>query len=307
MIGDETLTSLARAQLGGAIRAVYARAAADGAHARESMLQQELFERERAERSAGSTEIAAVLRQLGEQLGEFCGDGTYAYLLDRETNVPADAPLVVFETRRCPEGVLKPVMFSIVEYVTRAVEAHRLAQRREASGEHPPLFTGKSILLIDEAWAFVGNPQTGMYANDLARRARHLGLFLIVMSQQLSDFETEHGLALLRNASMQMLLSQPPEELPFLQEALRLSDEEAALLGRLRTVKGVYSQIFWINGPRGRGQVSLRVGPTEYWLCTSDPIRDAPLRDRAIADYDGDVWGGIRALAAGAVEDARGS
>jgi hypothetical protein len=203
--------------------------------------------------------------------------------------------------------VLKPVIFSIVEYVTRAVEEHGLAGRRMAAGPHPPLFTGKSILLIDEAWAFVGNPQTGMYANDLARRARHLGLFLIVMSQHLSDFDTEHGLALLRNASMQMLLSQPTEELPFLQEALRLSAEEAALLGRLRTVKGVYSQIYWINGPRGRGQVALRVGPTEYWFCTSDPIQDAPLRDRAIADHAGDVWAGIRALADGAVADGVGA
>ena len=303
MMGEEGLTTLARAQLGAAIRAVYARAAAQDADPRESMLREELLDREQRERSAGSTEIAAVLRQLAEQLGEFCGDGAYAYLLDCETNVPADAPLIVFETRRCPEAVLKPVMFSIVEYVTRAIEAHRADQRRRASGPQPPMFTGKSILLIDEAWAFVGNPQTGMYANDLARRARHLGLFLIVMSQHLSDFETEHGLALLRNASMQMLLSQPSEELPFLEDALRLSAEEAAMLGRLRTIKGVYSQIYWINGARGRGQVALRVGPTEYWLCTSDPIRDAPLRDRAIADHSGDVWAGIRALADGVVAD----
>jgi TraG P-loop domain len=303
MMGEEGLTALARAQLGAAIRAVYARAAAVGISPCESMLREELLERAVRERSEGSEELANVLRELSEQLGEFCGDGAYAYLLDRETNVPADAPLIVFETRRCPEGVLKPVMFSIVEYVTRAVEAHSLAGRRGASESNPPLFTGKSILLIDEAWAIVGNPQTGMYANDLARRARHLGLFLIVMSQQLSDFDTEHGLALLRNASMQMLLSQPPEELPFLQEALRLSAEEASMLGRLRTVKGVYSQIYWINGARGRGQVALRVGPTEYWFCTSDPIRDAPLRDRAIADSGGDVWAGIRALADGSIAD----
>lgn len=304
MMGEEGLSTVARAQLGAAIRAVYARAASDDVSAREAMLHQELLERERTELAAGSTEIAAILRQLAEQVREFCGDGTYAYLLDRETNVPADAPLIVFETRHCPEGVLKPVMFSIVEYVTRAVEGHRLAERMRASEPGAPLFTGKSILLIDEAWAFVGNQQTGMYANDLARRARHLGLFMIVMSQHLSDFETEHGLALLRNASMQLLLSQPPEELPFLEQALGLSPEEAATLGRLRTVKGVYSQIFWINGPRGKGQVALRVGPTEYWVCTSDPIRDQPLRDRAISDHGGDVWAGIRALAGGVVADA---
>ena len=68
-------------------------------------------------------------------------------------------------------------------------------------------------MLIDEAWHLVGRPETGEYANDLARRARHLGLCLIVMSQQLSDFDTEHGLALLQNSTMQMLLAQHPNEL----------------------------------------------------------------------------------------------
>ena len=33
------------------------------------------------------------------------------------------------------------------------------------------------------------------------------------MSQQLSDFDTEHGLALLQNSTMQMLLAQPADGL----------------------------------------------------------------------------------------------
>ena len=56
------------------------------------------------------------------------------------------------------------------------------------------------MMLIDEAWHLISRPETGEYANDLARRARHLGLALIVMSQQLSDFDTEHGVALVGNS-----------------------------------------------------------------------------------------------------------
>ena len=306
MMGDEGLTTLERAQLGAAIRSVYARAAADGVAPRESLLRNELFERSALEQGNGAIELSAILRNLAERLGEFCDDGSYAYLLDRETSVPSDSPLVVFETRRCPEVVLKPVMFSIIEYVTRAIEHHRDDYAEEASQEGAPLFTGKSILLIDEGWALVGNPETGAYANDLARRARHLGLFLIVMSQHLSDFDTEHGIALLRNSTMQMFLAQHPEEIPFVKEALRLSDEEASLLGRLKTVKGSHSQMFWVNGTRGRGRVALRIGPTEYWCYTSDPIRDAPVRDRAIAENGGDVWAGIAALARGHAEASVG-
>jgi hypothetical protein len=303
MMGNEGLTTLERSQLGASIRAVYARAAADGVAAREAMLREELLDRSAQEQTTGAIEMAATLRDLAERLGEFCGVGSYAYLLDRETSIPDDAPLLVFETRHCPDVVLGPVMFSIVEYVTRAIEQRRDAERALAAEAGAPMFAGKSILLIDEGWAFVGNAQTGTYANDLARRARHLGLFLIVMSQHLSDFDSEYGMALLRNSTMQLLLAQPPEELPFISEALRLSGEETALLGRLRTVKGSFSQMFWVNGTRGRGQVSLRLGPTEYWCCTSDPIHDTPLRDRAIADSGGDTWAGIRALAHAASDD----
>ena len=52
------------------------------------------------------------------------------------------------------------------------------------------------MMLIDEAWHLIRRDETGEYANDLARRARHLGLALIVMSQQLSDFNTDYGKAL---------------------------------------------------------------------------------------------------------------
>ena len=117
-------------------------------------------------------------------------------------------------------------------------------------------------MLIDEAWHLVRRRETGEYANDLALRARHLGLVLAVMFQQLSQADTEHGLALLQNATMQLLLAQHPSELDFMQSALQLSDEERELVGRLKTVKGSHAQMLWINGTRGRGRVALRVGPT---------------------------------------------
>jgi hypothetical protein len=299
MMGDEGLTTLERAQVGAAIRAVYARAAQTGVKPRESMLRDELIRRSDDEQRQGAIDVAAVLRNLAERLGEFCGEGSYAYLLDRETTVPVDSPLVVFDTRRCPEIVLKPVMFSLLEYITRTIERHRDGCLELTSKPNAPVFAGKTLLLIDEGWHLVGRRETGEYANDIARRARHLGLFLIVMSQHLSDFATDHGLALIRNSTMQLFLNQHPDEIPFVQEALGLSDEEAALIGRLKTVKGSHSQIFWVNGMRGKGRVALRVGPTEYWCFTSDPVRDVPLREAAISEHGGDVWSAVTDLARG--------
>jgi hypothetical protein len=298
MMGEEGMSTLERAQLGAAIRAVYGKCAAgvqDGAP-RESMLRDELLARCAAERAEGDHSLSTLLRNVAERLGEFCGDGAYAYLLDRETNVPADSSLVVFDTRRVPEVVLRPVMFATLEFVTRTVERHRDGMSDVSARPDAPIMAGKSIVVIDEGWHMVGRKETGEYANDLARRSRHLGCALIVASQQLSDFNTEHGVALLRNATQLLFLAQNPDEVAWAKEVLRLSYQVAAVITRLKTVKGSHAQAFWINGTRGSGQVAIRLGNVEQWAFTSDPVRDAPTRTQAIAHH-GNVWAAIHHLA----------
>jgi len=62
--------------------------------------------------------------------------------------------------------------------------------------------------VIDEAWKLVEQEATGRWFNELSRRSRHLAWWLIAISHSLSDFENEYGQALLRNASMRLLLQQ---------------------------------------------------------------------------------------------------
>jgi hypothetical protein len=294
MMGEEGLTVLERSQLAAAIRGVYATAALEGSEPRESMLRDQLHRRASEEQdSGGDAAIAATLRNLAERLGEFCGEGVYAYLADRSTTVEAEAPFVVFDTRHCPEEVIAPQMFAIIEFVQRRIEA-RASQPREAGRAR---WANRSILLLDEAWHLLRRKETGVYANDLARRSRHLGLFFLVSTQQLSDFDTPEGIALLRNSTMLFLLNQHADEVPFIREAFDLSDEEASLLTRLSTVKGSHAEMFWVNGVRGRGKVSVRLGPLEYWAFTSEPIRDAPLRRLKVEEHEGDVWAAVHELA----------
>jgi adenylylsulfate kinase-like enzyme len=282
--------------LASGIRAVYGKAAGLGGSPTESLLREELRAQADEAHKADAPEIAATLRNLADQLSEYCGEGTYAYLLDRPTTVPLDSPLVIFDTRTCPESQLQLVMFSIMEYVTGTVQRHWATHRADAVKPGAPLFLGRSMMLIDEAWHLIRRDETGEYANDLARRARHLGLALIVMSQQLSDFNTDYGKALVRNSAQQLLLAQNPQEIPFIAETVELSEREANELGRLKTVKGRHAQMLWLNGARGHGKVTLRVGPSEYWAFTSDPTEVA-IRDAMIAEHDGDVWAAINALA----------
>lgn len=75
-----------------------------------------------------------------------------------------------------------------------------------------------------------------------------------------------------------------------------MSEEEIAAVATLRTVKREYATAFLCNGKRGSGTVSIRVSEMEYWIATSDPVRDEPLRRRALAQADGDGWRALRLL-----------
>jgi hypothetical protein len=183
----------------------------------------------------------------------------------------------------------------LAEHVSQQIERQRDQRLYERDAG---AFAGRSILVIDEAWKLVERRATGEWVNDLARRARHLGLFLVAISQQLSDFAGEYGKALIRNSTMQLFLRQAPEELAYVQDALQLSEQEIRAIARLKTVKRSFSQAYWINGTRGRGTIALRVGPVEYWLATSDPLGDTPLRAQALDDADGDAWRALERLAA---------
>ena len=95
LVGDQQagedaygLDALERNLLEVAIRSVYARAARDGLVPREGLLREELRRRAHDEAEAGAEEVAAVLRTLGERIASFVEEGSYAYLLDRETTVP---------------------------------------------------------------------------------------------------------------------------------------------------------------------------------------------------------------------------
>src|SRR3954462_648075 len=140
------LDALERNLLEVAIRAVYARAARERIVPRERLLCEELRRRADQEAQAGAEEVASVLRTLAERIASFVDDGSYAYLLDRETTVPADAPLVAFDTRKVPRELQAAVLFVLAEHVTARIE-HREARRLEQPNLDAGRFGGRSLLV----------------------------------------------------------------------------------------------------------------------------------------------------------------
>ena len=218
------LTDLESNLLGLAIAEVYERCALTGEEPRELLLQEELERRYHHERGEGSVGIAEALRNLSMRLNNYLRDGPYAYLTDRPTTIPADAPLVVFDTRMIPDAKAAAALFVICEHVKSRIARTRARAPRRAGPASTPGRDAR-FLVIDEAWKLIERPATGRWFNEFCRRSRHYALWLIAISQQLSDFDNEHGKALLANAAMRLFLRQEARELAYVKGALALTDE----------------------------------------------------------------------------------
>jgi hypothetical protein len=288
------LTDLEANLLGLAIAEVYARCALTGEEPRELLLQEELERRYHQERGEGSVGIAEALRNLSMRLNNYVLDGPYAYLADRPTTIPQDAPLVVFDTRSIPDAKAAAALFVICEHVKSRIARTR---RQHLAGESPKhAWAGRSFLVIDEAWKLIERPSTGRWFNEFVRRSRHYALWLIAISQQLSDFDNEHGRALLANAAMRLFLRQESRELAYVKGAVNLTDEAIDAISSLKTVRGHFSTAYLMNGSRGEGTIQIGVGPLEYWIATSDPARDEHIRQQALRETDQQGWPALRLL-----------
>jgi DNA helicase HerA-like ATPase len=288
------LTDLESNLLGLAIGEVYERCALTGEEPRELLLQEELERRYVSERAEGSIGIAESLRNLSMRLNNYLREGPYGYLTDRPTTIPSGAPLIVFDTRLIPDAKAAAALFVICEHVKT-----RIARtRREHLAGHGPAHAwgGRSFLVIDEAWKLIERPATGRWFNEFCRRSRHQALWLIAISQQLSDFDNEHGKALLANAAMRLFLRQEARELTYVKGALDLTGEAIQAISALQTVRGQYSTAYLMNGTRGQGTLQIPVGPSEYWIASSDPARDEPRRQQALRDSDKDPWRALQLL-----------
>ncbi len=149
---------------------------------------------------------------------------------------------------------------------------------------------------MDEAWKLIERPSTGRWFNEFVRRSRHYALWLIAISQQLSDFDCEYGTALLANAAMRLFLRQETRELAYVKGALKLTDEAIDAISTLKTVRGAFSTAYLMNGTRGEGTLQIGVGPLEYWIASSDPARDEPMRRHALREAQQQSWPALRLL-----------
>ncbi len=275
-----------------AIATVYDHCATKRVRPREQLLIDALTHRahEGQLQGTGADKLASLLLRLAP----YGTEGTLAHIADRETTVPEDAPIVLFDFTGLSDRLAPAMTLMVADYVEWQVHALR---RQRVAGEldgHGP-WAGRAQLIIEEGWKPLSSPSAGAWLNEYARRARHYALWLTFVTQFFRDFDSEQGRALLSNHAIALCLPNERRDLQFAQDTLALSDTDLAEIAALPSHKGAYATLYMVSN-RGRGAVRVAPGDPEYWIASSDPELDQPVRAAALRDAGGNAWQALTRL-----------
>ena len=176
--------------------------------------------------------------------------GSAAGLFDKPSNVDLNNTFTVFGVRDLEDAVRPIAMYVILDYIWTNIRKSRK----------------KRILVVDEAWFLMQNPDSAKFLFSLAKRARKYFLGLTTITQDVEDFiATDLGKAIVTNSSLQFLMKQSTSSVDKLAEVFYLSSGEKNLLLSSNIGEGLF-----FAGP---AHVALQViaSPDEHRLITTNP------------------------------------
>ena len=190
-------------------------------------------------------------------LSLFAGDGPYAGFFDRPAAPDEGGLLTVYELGEIAKrkDVASVLLMGLIHRITDYARAHLERQK---------------YLIVDEAWTLLRTATTASFLEDVLRTYRKLNASALMVTQQVSDFEGRTGEAIRANAPNRFFLQQTPETVLSMERLLDLSPEEKALLGKVRTVKGRFSEML-VQSTETRGIARLVPDRLGYWISTTDP------------------------------------
>ena len=225
------------------------------------------------DREVTLSDVVAVLdgemgARLALRLVPFTRNGQYGKFFDGPNAFTVDARFTVFELAELsayPDLQLV-VLLNIMFFVTQFVASEKLRAERK-------------FLLIDEAWQLLKMANTADFIANAFKTFRKYRCAVLAITQEVSDLlQQKSGLAILANTANKIFLKQEASVIEQLKKELFLSDEVAALLRSVRTVKGRYSEVLMMM-PSATGIVRLAPDPFLYWAATSEPRDNAFLEE----------------------------
>lgn len=226
-----------------------------------------------------------VCEDLANRLSLYCKGAIFGKLFDGPTSIPMDCQLMVFDTSdlahdKTLEGV---VTLFVSDFVLRRAAQHKAEQM--ALGK-PARF----VFCIDELWRLLRYEGGKTLVEDASRTSRHLGLFFIGISQELGDLlRDDRARNLATNSSMKIILGNDPSNFDLIRDACGLTPQEMSAIGHLTRKNREYSDAFLIYHKISRGVVKLVVPRFMYWVATTEPNTDQPMRSRMIDLCNGDA------------------
>lgn len=193
---------------------------------------------------------------MAERLERFI-KGSMTGIFDAQSNINLTSKMTVFSTKNLEEALRPIAFYMILDFVWTTI-------RRDLR---------KRILIVEEAWYLMQNPDSARFIYGIAKRARKYYLGLTTISQDVDDFLTsEYGKAIVTNSSIQMLLKQHPAAIDKVMETFYLSEgEKRFLLGA-----GIGEGLFFA----GANHVAIKVmaSDAEHKLITTNPEEILRLR-----------------------------
>jgi conjugal transfer ATP-binding protein TraC len=187
--------------------------------------------------------------------------GSASGIFDKRTNIEISNSFTVFSIRDLSEELRPLAMYLMLDFIWTKIKRER--KRR--------------LLTIDEAWILMKYPDSALFINSVAKRARKYYLGLTTITQDVSDFlSTDYGRAIVTNSSIQVLFRQSPVAVDTLGSTFDLSEGEKSYLLSVPPGNGLFFA--------GTNHVSIDVkaSPTEHNIVTSNPVELEKLKQAGI-------------------------
>jgi hypothetical protein len=248
---------------------------------------------------AGKARRGETCEDLANRLSLYCRGAIFGKLFDGPTSIPMDAQLMVFDTSDLAhDKTLEAVVTLFVsDFVLRRAAQHKKEQM--ALGK-PARF----VFCIDELWRLLRYEGGKSLVEDASRTSRHLGLLFIGISQELGDLlRDDRARNLATNSSIKIILGNDPSNFDLIRDACGLTPQEMSSIGHLTRKNREYSDAFLIYHKMSRGVVKLIVPRFMYWVATTEPNTDQPMRSRMIDLCNGDARWACHLLGQGITPD----
>jgi type IV secretory pathway VirB4 component len=242
---------------------------------------------------------AEVCEDLANRLSLYCRGAIFGKLFDGPTSIPMDSQIMVFDTSDLAhDKTLEAVVTLFVsDFILRSAAHHK--QQKMKLGK-PARF----VFCIDELWRLLRYEGGKTLVEDASRTSRHLGLFFIGISQELGDLlRDERARNLATNSSIKIILGNDPSNFELIREACGLTPQEMSSIGHLTRRNREYSDAFLIYHKMSRGVVRLVVPRFMYWVATTEPNTDQPMRSRMTELCNGDARWACHLLGQGVTPD----